>query len=178
MEPSSQVGFFDFIVMPLYTALARAFPGTLLLATQAGANYRRWKSFHLQGKAAEEGLTRTMYLKRMSNARRPHSLVDMDDDEATKAADQATTKRQQNTSRGVSSIVIDSPSIEMPSPLLRSHSDRRSMQEITESNRGNPAHSAFNVKELVSVSKRGNPFRSGSDVQLLLGSKRSTLNEE
>lgn len=49
MAPSSQVGFFDFIVMPLYTTLAKAFPGTSELANQAHANYRSWRRMQQNG---------------------------------------------------------------------------------------------------------------------------------
>lgn len=46
-----QVGFFDVIVTPLYTAFASAFPGAGPLQEQLELNYRFWK--HCSGKGAD-----------------------------------------------------------------------------------------------------------------------------
>jgi len=44
MSPSNQVGFFNYIVLPMFNALAHAFPGTAPLADQAEQNLTFWKA--------------------------------------------------------------------------------------------------------------------------------------
>jgi hypothetical protein len=37
-----QVGFYQFVVLPLYSALAERFPGTESMLDNATANYNHW----------------------------------------------------------------------------------------------------------------------------------------
>jgi len=40
----TQVGFFDFVVLPLFNALASAFPTARPMLSGVEANYRNWKN--------------------------------------------------------------------------------------------------------------------------------------
>lgn len=84
MSPTNQVGFYRFIVMPLFTKLGKAFPGTLELMCQAGANFRQWKALKAQAELEEcepLPLTLKQYLKKMmsSSDRLHNSLIDKED---------------------------------------------------------------------------------------------------
>jgi hypothetical protein len=49
----SQVGFFDFVVLPLFRALARAAPGASDVLFNVTENYQRWRDFETSGNTGE-----------------------------------------------------------------------------------------------------------------------------
>eukprot|EP00193_Tetraselmis_chui_P014243 CAMPEP_0177786132 /NCGR_PEP_ID=MMETSP0491_2-20121128/20751_1 /TAXON_ID=63592 /ORGANISM="Tetraselmis chuii, Strain PLY429" /LENGTH=1294 /DNA_ID=CAMNT_0019307305 /DNA_START=95 /DNA_END=3979 /DNA_ORIENTATION=+ len=78
MEAKSQLGFFDFIVMPLFTTLSNIFPGTMPMVTQAGINYRHWKLTSLQPEH-QEMFRLGHYEAEVHRARVRNLLLDMED---------------------------------------------------------------------------------------------------
>jgi len=44
MSPGNQIGFFNYIILPMYNALAATFPGTAPLSRQAEENWMFWKA--------------------------------------------------------------------------------------------------------------------------------------
>lgn len=81
----NQTSFFDYIIMPLYTTLAKSFPGLLPLASQAGANYRHWKLALRTGDGAgrQDGrLPRELYEAEVREGRLPPTLEDRQTAEA------------------------------------------------------------------------------------------------
>jgi hypothetical protein len=97
LAPSSQIGFFDFIIMPMFTALAKAFPTTLSLATQAGANYRRWKFLQREGQELPPMMELDWYEEGMMGARTGNTLQDVEDT-TTEASGRATSAELSHTS--------------------------------------------------------------------------------
>jgi hypothetical protein len=82
MSPANQVGFYRYIVMPLFTKLGKAFPGTLELMCQAGANFREWKALKARVELEEHEppvLSVAEYKWKMTTARAnrfDNSLID------------------------------------------------------------------------------------------------------
>merc|ERR1711959_541771 len=47
----TQVGFFDFVVLPLFQALAKAFPSAQPMLSGVEANYQKWKDIKMEAEA-------------------------------------------------------------------------------------------------------------------------------
>jgi len=83
MSPGNQIGFFNYIILPMYHALATAFPATSPLEEQAEGNWMFWKAE--QAKEVHEGPFRAQnvewYQKDMLDTTEVDSMLDNPDEQ-------------------------------------------------------------------------------------------------
>jgi hypothetical protein len=99
MAPKSQVGFFDFIIMPLFTSMAKVFPDLQPMVDQAHDNWLFWKN--MTTCPQYEIMSLEHYEADMLKHAHPDSLMDMEDpDYARTIRDSGLIPRSLQSSAG------------------------------------------------------------------------------